>query len=109
LQSVTSIIYVATDGTSTTLATTEYQVDATTEPGRVAPAYGKIWPVTRAQMSAVTVVFVAGYGAASAVPDLIKTAMRLLVGCWYEQREPSKVEWDAIHRLLDMFWDGTYR
>lgn len=109
LQSVTSINYVATDGTSTLLAASDYQVSATVEPGRIVPAYGVSWPDTRAQLAAVTIVFVCGYGAAAAVPALIKAAMGLLIGCWYEKREPTAIEWDAVHRLLDMYWEGVYR
>lgn len=37
-------------------------VDLTTEPGRIAPAYGQIWPIVRQQLAAVQVAFVAGYG-----------------------------------------------
>ena len=35
----------------------------------------------------VTVRFVAGYGAASAVPETVKAAIKLLVGHLYEHRE----------------------
>jgi len=35
----------------------------------------------------IAVVFTAGFGAASAVPEPIKAAVRLLVGHWYENRE----------------------
>lgn len=47
------------------------------------------WPPTYARADAVTVTFVAGYGAAGAVPAPIKQAMLLLVGGWYANREVS--------------------
>lgn len=88
LQSVTSITYVDTAGTTQTWSSSDYQVDTASEPGRIAPAYGESWPDTRAgQLNAVTVRFVAGYGAASAVPQKIKQAMLLIIGHWYEHRE----------------------
>lgn len=113
LQSVSSFAYVATDGTSTTLSSSLYQVDAKSEPGRIRPAYGQIWPSTRAQMAAITITFVCGYGAASAVPDGIKQAMKLLIGHWYANREavgqnPGGPLEMAVKALLDRFWVGVY-
>lgn len=85
---VSSITYVDADGTSQTLSSSLYQVDASSEPGRVIPAWGESWPDTRTQMNAVTVVYTAGWGAASAVPEAVKMAMKFLIAQWYENREP---------------------
>lgn len=88
LQSVTSITYLDTGGTSTTLSASLYQVDANREPGLIRPAYGQWWPSTRVDTyNVVTVRFVAGYGAASAVPKELKTAILLWLGELYENRE----------------------
>jgi uncharacterized phiE125 gp8 family phage protein len=88
LVSVTSITYTATDGTSTTLSASEYVVDIKREPGRICNAYGYTWPSVRGIQNAVTVRFVAGYGAAaSSVPETLRQAMLLLVGHFYENRE----------------------
>ncbi len=91
LISVTSIQYVDGQGTTQTLAVTEYDVDAKSEPGRITPAYGKAWPAIRYQMNAVTITFSAGYGAASAVPSPIKQAILLVIGEMYAHREASMV------------------
>lgn len=90
---VTSITYVDTDGTTQTLASNQYQV-TTGHPAKVTPAYGCQWPVTRTQPDAVNVTFTAGYGAASAVPENIKLAIKHLVSHWYNNR--SKVEVGTI-------------
>lgn len=87
LQSVSSIAYIDSAGDSQTLASSAYQVDTYTEPGRIREAYGYTWPATRTQSNAVTVQFVAGYGAASAVPDTIKTAIKLVAASLYRNRE----------------------
>lgn len=91
LVSVTSITYVDTVGTSQTWASGNYTVDAPAGPqamhGRIARAYGISFPATRSVINAVTVRFVAGYGAASAVPQPLKQAMLLLIGHMYENRE----------------------
>lgn len=87
LQSVTSIQYYDMADTLNTLSSTVYEVDARTDPGRIMLGMGKVWPVTRLKPAAVRVVFVAGYGNASAVPESIKTAIKLTVAHWYENRE----------------------
>lgn len=90
LVSVTSITYTDSNGTPTVLASTEYTVDTKTHPGRIVPAYGKVWPSTRYSIpNAVTVRFVAGYGAADDVPEGIRFAIKALVAHWYEQREAA--------------------
>jgi len=91
LQSVESITYVDESGVTQALSASKYLVDSKSEPGRITPAYGETWPTTREQANAVTVRFTAGYGAAAAVPDAIKTAIKLLVAHWYEHREQVNV------------------
>ena len=93
LQSVTYIKYIDTAGVLQTLASSEYTVDAKSEPGRIVPAYGKSWPGTRTEPNAVQVRFVAGYGTQPSdidakVPEL-RQAIGVLVGTMYEQREVS--------------------
>ena len=84
LQSVTSITYVDTDGATQTLSAADYLVDAISEPARITPAYGVTWPSTRSQTNAVTVRFVAGYGAAAAVPDGIKLWMKVRIKHFFD-------------------------
>lgn len=86
LQSVGSIQYVDGDGNLQTLDPSLYVVDTQSEPGEIAPAYGTIWPVTRWQPNAVTVVFTAGYGAATKVPEEIKVWMKQVVAYRYDNR-----------------------
>lgn len=90
LISVTSITYIDTAGVSQTWSNTLYTVDAPSGPcarmGRIVPVYGEYFPSTRSDINAVAVRFVAGYGAASAVPAGIKSAMKLLIGHWWSNR-----------------------
>ena len=90
LQSVSTVKYYDSAGTQQTLATTEYDVDILSEPGRIAPAFGKTWPATRNQINAVEITFVAGYGAREDVPDGIKLGISALVAFWYEHREDAE-------------------
>lgn len=95
VQEVISLEYVATDGSATPI--TDYQADLYGGTPQLRPAFGTMWPYLGASLNAVKVRYVAGYPALEAsptdyvanVPEAIKTAMRLLVGNWYENREAS--------------------
>ncbi len=95
LVSVTSISYVDTAGATQTWASSNYTVDAPAGPwarmGRIVPAWSIYFPVTRSVPNAVTVRFVAGYGAATAVPSSMKSAMKLLIGNWWANREAGAI------------------
>lgn len=91
LQSVDEITYLDDAGAEQTLPTSVYRVDAAREPGRITLGYGQTWPSTYPVASAVTVRFVAGYGAAAAVPEDIKAAMLLTIAHWYRNREAVNV------------------
>ena len=84
LLSVDWVKYVDTDGVLQTLATDQYVSDSVTLPGRIYPAYNVTWPSIRCEPHAVRVQYVAGY---SAIPQVFKQAILLLVGHWYENRE----------------------
>ncbi|MCI0358195.1 MAG: hypothetical protein L0211_06915 [Planctomycetaceae bacterium] len=90
LQSIASIQFVDANGTLTTLSASDYYAAADAEPARIAPAYGKTWPATRAEREAVRVTYVAGYGSAAAdVPEPIRQAILLMVAQWFANREPT--------------------
>jgi len=86
LQSVSAITYVDTDGTTQTIDAADYLVDAVSVPARITPAYGETWPTPRTQNNAVKIRFIAGYGAASAVPQCIKNWMLLRIKQIYDQQ-----------------------
>lgn len=88
LASVTSVTYVDSAGVTQTLAADQYVVDGAGSIGRIYPAYGVYWPSVRCQNRAITVRFVAGYGASDAVPQALKQALLLLVSHWFVNREP---------------------
>lgn len=88
LQSVSSIVYYDSNGDQQTWGGANYQVDSTSEPGRIVLASGISWPnVETDKVNAVTITFTAGYADADSVPETIKQAMLLLIGHWYEHRE----------------------
>jgi len=91
VQAITSVEYIANDGTLTLLAAAAYELDERTEPGWLVPAYDYEWPSTRPSINAVTVTYTAGYGDIGDVPQAIKTWIMLMVGHLYENREASLV------------------
>lgn len=104
LQSVTTLKYVDTAGATQTLSASKYTVDTSKFVGRIVPAYGESWPSTYGHIEDVEVTYVAGYGAAAAVPEAIKAAIKLLVADMYEHREAGtegRVESNpTVERLL---------
>lgn len=109
--SVTSVKYLDADGLLQTLDAVAYTVDKDSEPGWVVPAYGLAWPDTRTEPNAVRVRYVAGYGAAAAVPKSIKAWILMAVGTLYSQREGiitgtivAEVPRDFFAGLLDPYW-----
>jgi uncharacterized phiE125 gp8 family phage protein len=96
LQTIVSVLYVDTTGVTQTWDPTLYQVLAPQGPqaprGRLQPAYGVPWPVTRDQLNAVTVTFTAGYGLTGAsVPQMLRRAILMIAGDLYENREATVV------------------
>ena len=87
LDDVNSIAYVDSDGDDQTVDSGDYDVVTDTVIGYVQPAYGEVWPNVRGHTNDITIDYDAGYGAASAVPDTLKAAIKLLVGHLYENRE----------------------
>lgn len=109
LQSVSSITYVDAAGTTQTLSASRYQADAKRRPGRVVPAVGYSWPAARAgTVNAVTVTYVAGYGASgSSVPQCLLQAIYLTVAHWNATRLPGDLP-PEVDGLLAQAWFGEY-
>lgn len=87
VQSIVKIEYIDTEGATQTLATSEYVLDAKSEPARIVEAFGTSWPTTQDTVNAVVVTFLAGYTTAALVPNSIKAAIKLMLGHLYEHRE----------------------
>lgn len=84
LASVDSIQYIDPAGVLQTMSTSDYKVDADSEPARVLPAYGKAWPSTRQEINAVKLTFTVGYGDKTKVPEGINAAIIMYCKAHYE-------------------------
>lgn len=116
LIAVSSIVYTASDGTSTTMPSSDYTVSTNGHRGVVIPAWDTSWPAARYTLDAVAITYTAGYGATPAsVPQAVKQAMLMLIGHWYEHREASltgtiskEIEF-AVHAILAPYEVANYR
>lgn len=89
LQTVTSIMYDDVDNTNTEFVAANYLTDTSSDQfGRIALALNVSWPSVYGQAGDVVVTCQVGYGATGAfVPSAVRSAIKLLVGHFYEHRE----------------------
>ncbi|MGO7750480.1 hypothetical protein ACC708_09100 [Rhizobium ruizarguesonis] len=96
-QSVTSIAYVAADGTDAEVDIADIEERFDGLEASVVPAYGKQWPLARSG-SRITTTVVVGY---ESLPPSIKHAMLLWIAEAYEKREnDAPPSWTAFDVLL---------
>lgn len=97
VQSVVSVTYYDENGDEQTVDPANYYLDSVSKPAWLLPVSGFTWPTTLHAANAVAVRFIGGHapgtesesGISTAgvnVPATIKTAMKMLVAHWYENR-----------------------
>ena len=92
LVSVTHIKYIDYVGAEHTMPALDYLVDAHREPGRIRLNWDASWPPEMLRpAAAVSIRYVAGYGDPEDVPEIYRQAILLLIGHFYEHREPVVV------------------
>jgi uncharacterized phiE125 gp8 family phage protein len=102
-----TITYTIADGSTTTLAASEYRVDRDAQPGRIRTLYNGSWPSGLLDANAVTVTWWAGYGAATDVPQRVRSAMLMTILELYEKRSDGQMP-EGAKRLLDTVSWGSY-
>lgn len=108
LRSVSSIAYVDENGDSQTWSSSSYQVDAKSEPGRIRPVVGEVYPATRAStMNTVTVTFRCGIATpfTAATSDLLTATGHPLIDTDVIQLYHSGPEGAALPAGLSTFTD----
>ena len=63
VQAVTAISFIDMGGLQEVMPAANYIVDTTSEPCRITPVFGQIWPIPLPQIASIEVDFVAGYAA----------------------------------------------
>jgi uncharacterized phiE125 gp8 family phage protein len=77
---VVSITYLDMSGVRQTMPAADYAVDLASEPVRITPVFGKIWPIALPQIGAIEVTFDAGHAAPITAVDA--TADTITVPRW---------------------------
>ncbi len=110
VQAVLSVKYLDMTGAQQILPISEYVVDTSTEPARIMPRFGKVWPIALPQIGSVEILFTAGYGDITAVPEGIKSWIKIRIGSLYENRSEidiipngALVKMPFVDSLLDPF------
>jgi len=90
VQSITSISYIDENGDNQSFTTFKADLTGSVH-ARINPSYGEVFPATRAETGAVTIVYVCGWGNPTASPDPVpfpvKQAVLLLTSSMYNNRE----------------------
>ena len=104
LQSVSWLKYKSTAGVLTTMDAADYIVDIVSEPGRAALAYGESWESTYAEIQAVQVRFICGYGRGEDVPEDIRQAIMMKAAQLYENRGDEAIAIPSIDAVKALLW-----
>ncbi len=99
--SIDSIKYTDANGVEQTLPPSDYVLGSADAQAFafVRPAFSKAWPGTRDEPLAVRIEYVVGYGAAAAVPELVKQAIRLHVSWHFRNRDTVADNEQFMHAL----------
>jgi len=107
LASITTIQYVDSAGVTQTWSNTEYGSGHYNQTGFVVPKIGKTWPTDVANLpNSVTVTYQAGFGSkASDIPADIRSALLLMIGRHYDNREdaPSTLPTASTNLLMPYY------
>lgn len=103
LVSVTHLKSYDDSDTATTFAATNYIVDTTRQPGRMILKNSQAWPSNLRAGNAVEVEFICGYGAASAVPRSLKTALYLILAKMYDCRSAATDIPESAKKMMNPY------
>jgi len=98
--SIVSVNYVGLDGVEMAMSPFSYSLDDYGQRARLWPAYNTSWPETLDVVNAVRVRYVAG-----SLPATVRSAMLLMVGSLYENRQDQSTSQThslphGVHALL---------
>lgn len=98
VQQVLAVNYLDMSGNPQVMPPASYTVDYTSEPCRITPVFGQIWPIPLPQIGACNVRFVAGYAAPVAFDP--STGMMTVQGTWKPYAVGDAVQLSNVEGLL---------
>lgn len=110
VQSVSSVAYLDSAGSSQTWSSGNYAFDATRVQPTLFLAYQKTWPTTLTIENAITITYVAGYASPEDVPATLKQMMLLLIARKWGDREGMAVTSETMgyERMLAKWLRSSY-
>lgn len=93
---VNEIRYLDTSGATQVLDPAAYRIVTTGDEGQIVPAWGTDWPACRQTLGAVEIDYQLGVADPAQVDAGLKTAISLMVGHWYANREAVIVGSGAV-------------
>lgn len=107
---LTSIVYVATDGTPTTWDSSQYTLKNKSLVPSIFLNYGYVWPVVRGDQEGITITLTAGYADVKSIPAEIKAAVLLkLHELWQlHMGEDSSRKVEGYERLVNLIRRDDY-
>lgn len=107
LQSVTSVKYYDENGVQQTLATTYYDTDLVSRPGRVVLKVDQDWPGTQSLRlnGVVEIVYKVGWTSPDLVPERIKQGIRQYVTYLELDRDGMETQALAAKQAAERCWD----
>lgn len=95
VDSITSVAYLDTNGSSQTLASTYYEVGNRNGMGILRLKYGQTWPSTRDHADVITITYKAGFGTtAASVPLCIRRWIKARVAWLWGNRDGEEYPWN---------------
>lgn len=110
IQSITTLKYYDTLNAQQTLASSVYSLNAAAR--TIQLKYQQVWPSSLARWDAIEITYVAGYTSVALVPAIVKQAMLLLVGKYFENRDLLNNDLiykdSAYENLVSRYQRATY-
>lgn len=106
LQSVTSVTYYDADGVSQTLATSVYDTDTISRPGRVVLKPSQSWPTLQSERrnGRVTITYVVGWTDKDSIPEQIRQGIRMYVAYLDLDRDGMEPQALAAKQAAERCW-----
>lgn len=101
---ITSISTLDEDGNKTTYSSDNYYTDTNAEPGKIIIKNGATAPENTSRLqSGYEIIYRAGYGSSSDVPEPIRTGLLEWATWVYENRKPSGAAPKTLRSSMDLY------
>lgn len=106
VQSLSSVAYYDTSEAAQTVSTSAFDLFKDDDRAVMRPKTGNSWPSIYDRPDGLTITFVCGYGAASAVPEPVAHAVKMLIAHMYEARSETVEVPAQVTSLCNLYRRG---